>query len=167
MLNEGNQIHNFISSSCSGTVINYGSGSDFLTSYGSGSGSTSQKATSYGSCSGSGSTTLQLWDFRLGRPCPAAAREYIFSSFFPGNNLIQLPDKDLFSFCQMPKEWPIYPMPVYFCFVFFSLLLQFVGSLYVTIQSDPDPDVNGLGEGCELWPMRPKARGWSNKAVQH
>ncbi len=40
-------IHNFISSSGSGTVINYGSGSDFLTSYGSssGSGSTSQKAT--------------------------------------------------------------------------------------------------------------------------
>ncbi len=36
MLNEGNQIHNFISSSGSGTVINYGSGSDFLTSYGSG-----------------------------------------------------------------------------------------------------------------------------------
>ncbi len=35
-------IHNFISSSGSGTVINYGSGSDFL-SYGSGS--TSQKVT--------------------------------------------------------------------------------------------------------------------------
>jgi hypothetical protein len=49
MLNEGNQINNFISSSGSGTVINYGSGSDsdFLTSYGSGSssGSTSQKVT--------------------------------------------------------------------------------------------------------------------------
>ncbi len=47
MLNEGNQIHNFLSSSGSGTVINYGSGSssDFLTSYGSGSGSTSQKVT--------------------------------------------------------------------------------------------------------------------------
>ncbi len=46
-LNEGNQIHNFISSSGSGTVINYGSGfgSDFLTNYGSGSGSTSQKVT--------------------------------------------------------------------------------------------------------------------------
>jgi hypothetical protein len=43
MFNEGNQIHNFISSSGSGTVINYGSGSDFLTSYGSGS--TSQKVT--------------------------------------------------------------------------------------------------------------------------
>ncbi len=43
MLNEGNQIHNFIFSCCSGTVINYGSGSDFLTSYGSGS--TSQKVT--------------------------------------------------------------------------------------------------------------------------
>ncbi len=37
MLNEENQIHNFISSSGSGTVINYGSGSDFLASYGSGS----------------------------------------------------------------------------------------------------------------------------------
>ncbi len=49
MFNEGNQIHNFISSSGSGTVIDYGSGSgsDFLTSYGScyGSGSTSQKVT--------------------------------------------------------------------------------------------------------------------------
>jgi hypothetical protein len=47
MLNEGNQIYNFISSSGSGTVINYGSGSDFLTSYGSGSGSgsTRQKVT--------------------------------------------------------------------------------------------------------------------------
>jgi hypothetical protein len=49
MLNEDNQIHNFISSSDSGTVINYGSGSgsDFLPSYGSGSGSgsTSQKVT--------------------------------------------------------------------------------------------------------------------------
>jgi hypothetical protein len=49
MLNEGIQIHNFMSSSCSGSVINYGSGSgsDFLTSYssGSGSGSKSQKVT--------------------------------------------------------------------------------------------------------------------------
>jgi hypothetical protein len=47
MFNEGNQIHIFMSSSGSGTVINYGSGSDFLTSYGSGSGSgsTSQKVT--------------------------------------------------------------------------------------------------------------------------
>ncbi len=43
ILDEGNQIHNFISSSGSGTVTNYGSGSDFLTSYGSGS--TSQKVT--------------------------------------------------------------------------------------------------------------------------
>jgi hypothetical protein len=43
MINEGNQIHNFISSSGSGTGVNYGSGSDFLTSYGSGS--TSQKVT--------------------------------------------------------------------------------------------------------------------------
>ncbi len=56
VLNEGNQIHNFISSSGSGTVINYGSGSDsdFLTSYGSCSVSTRQSYGSYGS----GSTTL-------------------------------------------------------------------------------------------------------------
>jgi hypothetical protein len=47
LFNEGNQIHNFMSSSGSGTVIHYGSGSDFLTSYGSGdgSGSTIQKVT--------------------------------------------------------------------------------------------------------------------------
>ncbi len=45
MLNEGNQKHNFISSSGSGTVNYYGSGSDFLTSYGSCSGSTNQKVT--------------------------------------------------------------------------------------------------------------------------
>jgi hypothetical protein len=47
MFNEGNQIHNFMSSSGSGSVINYGSGSDFLTSYSSGSGfgSKSQKVT--------------------------------------------------------------------------------------------------------------------------
>ncbi len=45
MLNEGYHIHNFISSSGSGTVINYGSGSDCFTSYGSGSGSTRQKVT--------------------------------------------------------------------------------------------------------------------------
>ena len=43
MLNEGNQIHNFKSSSGFGTVINYDSGSDILTSYGSGS--ASQKVT--------------------------------------------------------------------------------------------------------------------------
>ncbi len=43
--NEGNQIHNFMSISGSGTVINYVTGSDFLTSYGSGSESTSQKVT--------------------------------------------------------------------------------------------------------------------------
>ncbi len=45
MFNEGNQTHFFMSSSGSGTVINYGSGSgsDFLTSYGSGSGFISQK----------------------------------------------------------------------------------------------------------------------------
>jgi hypothetical protein len=47
MFNEENQIHNFMSRSGSGTVINYGSGSgsEILTSYGSGSGSTSQKVT--------------------------------------------------------------------------------------------------------------------------
>ncbi len=47
MFNERNQIHNCMSSSGSGNVINYssGSGSHFLTSYGSGSGSTSQKVT--------------------------------------------------------------------------------------------------------------------------
>ncbi len=47
LFKEGNQIHNFMSSSGSGTVINYGSDSEFLTSYGSGygSGSTSQKVT--------------------------------------------------------------------------------------------------------------------------
>jgi hypothetical protein len=35
-VNEENQIHNFISSAGSGTVTNYGSGSDFSTSYGYG-----------------------------------------------------------------------------------------------------------------------------------
>ncbi len=47
MFNEGNQIHNFMSSSGSGSLINYGFGSDFLTSYSScsGSGSKSQKVT--------------------------------------------------------------------------------------------------------------------------
>ncbi len=45
MFNEGNQINNLISSSGSGTVINYGFSFDVLTSYGSGSGSTSQKVT--------------------------------------------------------------------------------------------------------------------------
>ncbi len=43
ILNEGNQIHYFISSSGSGTVINYVSGSEFVTSYGFGS--ASQKVT--------------------------------------------------------------------------------------------------------------------------
>ncbi len=43
MLNEGNQILNFISSFGSGTLINDGSGCEFLTSYGSGS--ISQKVT--------------------------------------------------------------------------------------------------------------------------
>jgi len=45
ILDEVTQINNFISSSGSEFVINYVSGSDFLTSYGSGSGSTSQKVT--------------------------------------------------------------------------------------------------------------------------
>ncbi len=43
LFNEANQIHNFMFSSSGGTVIDYGSGSDFLTSYGSGS--TGQKVT--------------------------------------------------------------------------------------------------------------------------
>ncbi len=47
LLNEGNQIHNFISSFGSGTVIYSGSCSDYLTNYDSGSrsGFTSQKVT--------------------------------------------------------------------------------------------------------------------------
>jgi hypothetical protein len=65
MLNKGNQMHSFISSSGNGTEINYGSGSgsDFLTSYVSGS----AKSKSYGSGSGSGfgSTTL---DKRIKKP---------------------------------------------------------------------------------------------------
>ncbi len=80
---EQNQIHNFMSSFGSGTVINYGFGSDFLTSYGSGSGSgsTSQKVTvptvpvpqhwfiqslpilCWGSESGTGSVCF--WAFRI------------------------------------------------------------------------------------------------------
>jgi hypothetical protein len=43
MFNEGNLKHIFMSSSGSGTVMNYGSGSNFLTSYGSGF--TNQKVT--------------------------------------------------------------------------------------------------------------------------
>ncbi len=47
ILDEVTQINYFISSSGSGTIINYGSGFKFFTSYGSssGSGSTSQKVT--------------------------------------------------------------------------------------------------------------------------
>jgi hypothetical protein len=45
MLSEGKQIHNFISSSGSGTVINYGSGSGSYFSTSSGSGFTRQKVT--------------------------------------------------------------------------------------------------------------------------
>ncbi len=47
ILDKGKQIHNFISSSGSGTVIKYGSGFDFLIGYGSSSGfgSTSQNVT--------------------------------------------------------------------------------------------------------------------------
>jgi hypothetical protein len=66
MLNKENQIHNFISSSGSGTVINYGSGSDFLMSYGSGS--TRQKVTVPNKRSvinGSGSTTQVVDRHRL------------------------------------------------------------------------------------------------------
>ncbi len=45
ILTEGNRIHNFTSSSGSGTVINSGSGSEFVTSYGSGPGSVCKKVT--------------------------------------------------------------------------------------------------------------------------
>ncbi len=45
MLNEENQIYNFISSSGFGTGIKYGPSSAFLTSYGYGYGSASQKVT--------------------------------------------------------------------------------------------------------------------------
>ncbi len=45
ILNEGNRKHNFTFSSGSGTVIYYVSGSDFVTSYGSGPGSVCQKVT--------------------------------------------------------------------------------------------------------------------------
>ncbi len=67
--NEGKQIlifllyvsENFCDTYGSGTVINYGSGSDFLTSYGSGS--TRQKSYgSYGSGSTSGSTTMFAYE---------------------------------------------------------------------------------------------------------
>jgi hypothetical protein len=67
-LNEGNLIHNFISSSGSGTVISYGSGSDFLTSYSSGSGS--DFLTSYGSGSGSGSTCQKVTVLTVPVPVP-------------------------------------------------------------------------------------------------
>ncbi len=50
MVNEINQIINFIPSSVSRTVIYYGSDSDFLTSYGYDPGSTSQKVTVPQSC---------------------------------------------------------------------------------------------------------------------
>ncbi len=42
LIEDRNQIHNYISSSGSGTAVN-NCGSDFLTSYGAGSGSTSPK----------------------------------------------------------------------------------------------------------------------------
>ncbi len=58
ILIEGNQIPNFISSSGSGTVIDYGSDSDILIIYGYSSGSTSQKVKAYGS------TTLQKNNYR-------------------------------------------------------------------------------------------------------
>jgi hypothetical protein len=60
-LNEGNQIHNFISSSGSGTVINYGSGSEF--------------STSYGSCSGSGSTSQKVMVLTVAVPVPQRCRD--------------------------------------------------------------------------------------------
>jgi hypothetical protein len=68
--NEGNQIHNFTSSSGSGTVISYGSGSgsDFLTSY--------------GSVSGSGSTTLDMVQRLL--------NDNIFVSLFEKSSILSL-----------------------------------------------------------------------------
>ncbi len=56
-VNEGNQIDYFISSSGSGTIINYGSGSDLLTSYGSGSDS---KKVTVPTVPVQGSTTLSV-----------------------------------------------------------------------------------------------------------
>jgi hypothetical protein len=67
MLSEGNQIHNFISSSGSGNVINYGSGSDFLTS----SGSTRQKVT--------------VPTVPVPQHCPPALSFFLNWSFFPFN----------------------------------------------------------------------------------
>ncbi len=74
MLNEGNQIHNSISSSGSGTVINYVSGSDILTSYGSGS--ISQKVTVSTvpvpvpqRCITVAVTSPRGWAALAGRPC--------------------------------------------------------------------------------------------------
>ncbi len=57
MLNEGNQIHNFISCYGSGNVINYGSGSDFFNELRFRFHKTKSSG-SYGSGSGSCSTTL-------------------------------------------------------------------------------------------------------------
>ena len=74
MFNEGNQIHNFMSSSGSGTVINYGSGSDFLTIYGSGSGSLEPRTAIEGSFSAWGG--LGKLDRGLGRG----------ETFFPDSN---------------------------------------------------------------------------------
>ncbi len=77
MFFEGNQIHNFMSSSGSGTVINYGSGSDFFTSYGSGygSGSTSQKVTVPTVPVPVPQHCLQTWtSFSLRKKAAAAAR---------------------------------------------------------------------------------------------
>jgi hypothetical protein len=66
----------------SGTVINYGSGSDFLTNYGSGSGSTVKKVT-VPTGSGSGSTTLPgsiTNDTTPDAGIVEAARDYLGSS---------------------------------------------------------------------------------------
>jgi hypothetical protein len=68
MLNEVNQIHNFIFSSGSGTVINHGSGSDFLTSYGSGS--ARQKV------------TVPTVPVPVPQHCPLLPMSCSFSSFF-------------------------------------------------------------------------------------
>jgi hypothetical protein len=66
MFNEGNQIDNFMSSSGSGTVINYGS--DFLTSSGSG----------YGSGYGSGSTSQKVTVPTVPVPVPVPVPQHCF-----------------------------------------------------------------------------------------
>ncbi len=81
-INEGNQIHNFISSSGSGSVTNYGSGSGFLTSYGSGS-----VYGSNGSGSGSGSQRCLLVFISV----------FAFTATLPPYFFQKFPDRPVFS----------------------------------------------------------------------